>query len=60
MPWDRSVFIAQLNIEYLRAQLLTVTDQERRRQIEILLAEEEAKLASLLDEGENDTKSKQS
>lgn len=50
MPWDRSVFIAQLNIEYFRAQLLTVTDQKQRRQIEILLAEEEAKLASLLDE----------
>jgi len=44
---DRTV--ARLNIEHFRKQLATETDEVRRRTLVQLLAEEEAKLASLTD-----------
>ena len=41
--------VAQLNIEHFRKQLATETDELKRQTILCLLAEEEAKLALLLD-----------
>jgi len=42
--------VAQLNIEHFRKQLATETDESKRQTILRLLAEEEAKLAALLDQ----------
>ena len=46
---DQRVFIAQLNIEHFRRKLATEQDTARRLALLRLLAEEEAKLASLRD-----------
>jgi hypothetical protein len=40
--------VARLNIEHLRKQLETETDETRRQTMQRILAEEEAKLAVLL------------
>ena len=40
--------VAQLNIEHYRKLLSTETDQTKRTTLQRLLAEEEAKLAALL------------
>jgi hypothetical protein len=44
---DQRIFIAQLNIEHFRQRLADSPDGARRRLLEELLAEEEAKLSSL-------------
>ncbi len=41
--------VAQLNIEHLRKRLATETEESKRQMLRRLLAEEEAKLAALLD-----------
>jgi len=46
---DQRAQIARLNIEYYRRKLLTEQDEVIRQRIVRLLAEEEAKLASLSD-----------
>jgi hypothetical protein len=46
---DQRVFIAQLNIEHFRRKLATEQDTAKRLALLRLLAEEEAKLASLRD-----------
>jgi len=45
-PWGVPVegYVARQNIEHLRAMLKNTTDPEKRRMIEKLLLEEEAKL----------------
>jgi hypothetical protein len=48
---DRS--IARLNIEHFRRLLATETDEARRKILQRLLAEEEAKLADSGPEGDN-------
>ncbi len=40
--------VARLNIEHLRKQLTTETDEAKRSTMQRILAEEEAKLAALL------------
>lgn len=44
---DQRIVIAQLNIEHLRGLLFTERDTRKRLTLIRLLAEEEAKLASL-------------
>jgi len=46
---EQRVFIAQLNIAHYRGKLAGEADQAKREMLERLLAEEEAKLASLTD-----------
>jgi hypothetical protein len=46
---DQRVFIAQLNVEHFRRKLASEPDTARRLTLLRLLAEEEAKLASLRD-----------
>lgn len=56
---DQRAYIAQLNIEHFRRQLLTEKDAATRQQLARLLAEEEAKLAALADPpGNNKEKGK--
>ncbi len=40
--------VARLNIEHLRTQLATETDETKRSTMQRILAQEEAKLATLL------------
>jgi hypothetical protein len=46
---DQRVFVAQHNIEYFREKLITETDEDNRRVLIKLLAEEETKSAVLTD-----------
>ena len=55
---DQRIFVAQLNIEHFRNKLLGETDAATRKRIAGLLAEEEAKLAALLNKPENKQKDK--
>jgi len=44
-------FVARLNVEHYRKQLLEEQDEVRRQMLRRLLAEEEAKLAAMGEEG---------
>jgi hypothetical protein len=43
-------FVARANIEHFRRKLTAETDETKRQTLARLLAEEEAKLASLMDD----------
>ena len=45
MPTDQ--FVATLNVAHFKAKLMVETDAEKRRVLEVLFAEEEARLAAL-------------
>ncbi len=45
---DQRIVIAQLNIQHLRWQLASETDDARRQRLLRLIAEQEAKLAVLV------------
>ena len=50
---EQPIFIARLNIEHYRQKLLTEQEGAMRQQIVQLLAEEEAKLAALIEAASN-------
>jgi hypothetical protein len=48
--------VARLNIEHLRKQIATETDATKRQTMQRILAEEEAKLAALLNRSNERTR----
>ena len=55
---DQRVFIAEENIKHFRMRLATEQDQVIRQTLVRLLAEEEAKLAALMDPSRGNEKKK--